>query len=483
MGSVVYQVFVDRFAPSADIESKRELYKAPRELMQWSAVPSATPLDPKTGLYKHTIQFWGGDLKSLMGRMDYIQSMGADVLYLNPIFKAYSNHKYDTEDYLQIDPGYGTKTDLQDLVKDVHGRNMRLVLDGVFNHMGNTSAPFLSAESSPGSSYRNWFTFDKSLPFGYKGWYGVRSLPALRLDNPAVQQYLWSGENSVVKSYLRDGIDGWRLDVAFDIGPKYLSEITRAAHDVKPGSLVVGEISGYPSGWFNAVDGVFNFFSLSVAQSMMRGEFTGGRAGKMLDTATKDAGIENLLRSWLLIDNHDTPRAADQIPDFADRKLVELLQFTLPGSPLIYYGSELGMKGKGDPEDRAPMRWDLANASNEELIWVKALVKLHQDHPALKYGDFKVLDSDKLLAFARLTDNVREAVFVVVNPTKEEVTETFPCRLGSLLSWGQLTDLFSGAQTVVVQGLMKVTVKPRSALVLTPYTQGANGYSPYDRIP
>lgn len=483
IGAVVYQVFVDRFAPTADIESKKKIILPPRQLMPWSETPKASQFDPATGEYPHTIQFWGGDLNSLRGKLGYIQDMGADVLYLNPIFKAFSNHKYDTDDYMEIDPEYGAKADFLKLVDDVHARNMRLVLDGVFNHMGYRSPKFQSALHDPKSPYRDWFTFDKSLPNGYLGWVGIAGLPVLNLANPTVEDYLWAGRDSVVKSYLRDGIDGWRLDVAFDIGPRYLSGITHAAHEEKPGSLVVGEISGYPADWFDAVDGVFNFHSLALAEAMLRGEITGGRAGKMLDQVAKDAGLENLMRSWLLIDNHDTPRAADIIPDFQDRKLVELLQFTLPGSPVIYYGSELGMKGEGDPEDRAPMRWDLANANNLEWNWMRQMVKLRKTHPALKYGDFKVLESDQLLAFARTTDKVGDTVIVVVNPTDREVIEMMPTRVGRLMSWGELDDVLTGTSTRSIEGLMRLVVKPRTAMVLVPNIAKSNGYSPYDRIP
>ncbi len=483
IGAVVYQVFVDRFAPTADIDAKKKIILPPRQLMPWSVTPKASKFDPATGQYPHTIQFWGGDLASLHAKLGYIQEIGADVLYLNPIFKAFSNHKYDTDDYMEIDPEYGSKADLLRLIDDLHANNMRLVLDGVFNHMGYRSPAFQSALKDPKSPYRNWFTFDKSLPNGYLGWVGIPGLPVLNLANPAVENYLWAGENSVVKSYLKDGIDGWRLDVGFDIGPKYLSGITHAAHEEKPGSLVVGEISGYPSDWFDAVDGVFNFHSLTVAESMLRGELTGGQVGRMLDQVAKDAGLENLMRSWLLIDNHDTPRAADIVPDFENRRLVEALQFTLPGSPVIYYGSELGMKGAGDPEDRAPMRWDLANAQNPELKWMKAMVKIHQTHPALKYGDFRVLETDQLLAFARTTDKVGDTFIVVMNPTNNDVTEIMPTRVGRLMSWGGLRDLLSPTTTRSIEGLMKLEVKAKTVMFLVPDISKSGGYSPYDRIP
>ena len=472
-GAVVYQVFVDRFVPPKG--DKQSLYPTP--LRPWSETPKATAFDPEIQTYPHVIQFWGGDLGGVRSKLDYVQKLGADVVYLLPIFKSPTNHKYDTEDYLAVDPQLGSMSDLKGLIGDLHGRGMRLMLDGVFNHVGATSALFKDPNK------KDWFFFGKEYPLGYRGWAGVASLPAFHLENPAVQSYLWEGRDSIVSRYLRMGIDGWRLDVAFEIGPSLLENLTKAAHKAKPGSAVVGEILGYPAGWPGAVDGVFNGFPIAMGRSLLDGSMTGGQAGRALEHLVQDAGIEPLLKSWLVAENHDTPRLATLVKDPIKRRLVTALQLTLPGSPCLYYGEEVGMEGTGDPENRAPMRWDLVNSENPDYDWVRRLLVLRKSHPALRVGDFSALETNRLLAFARTTDKVREATLVVMNPTSETVKETFPTRVGRLMSWGELEDGLSLQRVKSVNGLMKVELPPYGIAIYSPVTEKNGGYSPYDRIP
>jgi len=481
-GAIVYQVFVDRFAPSANLEAKRSLYPAPARLRPWSETPKGTAYDPKIRTYPHVMEFWGGDLASLQSKLDYVSDLGADVIYPLPIFKAPSNHKYDTEDYFAVDPQYGNQDDLKRLIKDVHGRKMRVMLDGVFNHIGVTSAVFQDAQKDINSKYRDWFYFGKEYEFGYRGWAGVASLPALKLENPAVQDYLWERSDSVVRKYLKEGIDGWRLDVAFELGPKLLTDLTRAAHKEKKGSAVIGEISGYPANWFPAVDGTFNFTSINTGLEMLNGRIGGGQAGRIYHHMVEDAGLENLLKSWILFENHDTPRMASLVKDVQDRNLLATLQMTLPGSPCIYYGAELGMEGTGDPENRAPMRWDLVTETNGQYQWMRKMIGIRKKHPALRYGQFTALDSDRLLAFSRTTDKLRDSVLVVMNPTDKVVRESFPTRIGRLMSWGELQDQVSGQRVRSVTGMLALELKPKSVMILTPVTDKFGGYSPYDRI-
>ncbi len=481
IGPVIYQVFVDRFAPPVTPAAKAKLFTNPRQFMPWSTEPKGGHSLPQLGVWSHELEFWGGDLQGIKRKLPYIQGLGADVLYMTPIFSAFTNHKYDTQDYLQVAPEFGTTADLQSLTSTVHKAGMRIMLDGVFNHMGKTS-PFFKAATRSSSPYRQWFYFDKGYPSGYKGWAGVANLPALRLENPAVQRYLWGSPDSVVKHYLNRGIDGWRLDVAFELGDNVLEAITRSAHAAKRDSAVVGEISGYPADWFHCIDGVFNFYAMRIAEDLAGGRISAPKASNLLADLVQDAGIDNLLRSWLLTDNHDTPRLASIVPDSKQRRLVQALQFTLPGSPVIYYGSELGMKGEGDPSNRAPMRWDLANGSNADLAWIKKLVGIRKRKPALRYGDFRAIASDSLLAFSRVTDRVRDTVVVVANSSNETVKESLSTRVGKFMSWGNLRDELTGQRVECVNGIATIEAKPRSIMLLTPITSGQGGWSPYDRV-
>jgi glycosidase len=230
IGPVVYQVLVDRFAPSADLDAKRHLYAAPRVLRAWTDQPQRGTRDDALGLWSHEIDFWGGDLASLEGKLGYLDDLGVDVLYLNPIHAAYTNHKYDAQDYFTVSPEFGTRDDVKRIAGDLHARGMRLVLDGVLNHMGRTSPMFRQALADPRSPWRDWFYIGPQYRLGYRAWWDVANLPDVNWENPAVRARLYGDPDSVVQGWLADGIDGWRLDVAYDIGFRFLGELTAAAH-------------------------------------------------------------------------------------------------------------------------------------------------------------------------------------------------------------------------------------------------------------
>ena len=249
-GAIVYQVLVDRFAPSANLEQRRAQYPAPKVLRRWDELPTRGTYLPDAKVWSHEIDFWGGDLQSVRGKLDYIHGLGVDVVYLNPIHLAWTNHKYDALDYKQISPEFGTREDLDALIGDVHRQGMKFVLDGVFNHMGRNSKLFQEAAANPASPYRDWFYFGPQYPGGARIWRDAANLLELNLENEAVRDYVYASPDSVVQSYLAQGVDGWRLDVAYDIGFSFLGGLTRAAHQRKPGSLVIGELSNYPREWF-----------------------------------------------------------------------------------------------------------------------------------------------------------------------------------------------------------------------------------------
>ncbi|MGH8030726.1 MAG: alpha-amylase family glycosyl hydrolase [Arenimonas sp.] len=485
-GAIVYQVLVDRFAPAADLDAKRALYPAPKRLRNWNELPTRGTYLPEAKLWSHEIDFWGGDLASLRSRLDYVDDLGADVLYLGPIHLAYTNHKYDALDYLAISPEFGTRADFDALVGDVHGRGMKLVLDGVFNHMGRNAPRFLDAQADPSSPYRDWFDFDAKYDGGVRAWAQAQNLPELVLENPEVRDYLYAKPDSVVQGYLAAGVDGWRLDVAYDIGFAYLGELTAAAHARKPGSLVVGEIANYPREWFPHVDAVMDFSLRQVLLRTVQGEIAPRHAMRMIGRMIDDAGIEPMLKSWLYLDNHDTARLATTLPDRDRRRLAQVLQFTLPGSPNLYYGSELGLLGAGDPEMRAPMPWDRVEG-NAELAWTRQLIQLRRQHRALRIGDYRELESDRLLAFERHTDRIVDAVIVLANPGAETVTETVLVPDSKLMnSHGNtgLRDLLDAAAppVEVLSALVRVTLAPGQVRVLAPVLAPREGYTPYKRV-
>ena len=488
-GAVVYQVYVDRFAPPADLDAKRALYPPPKKLHAWTDLPTHGRYLPDAKVWSHEIDFWGGDLKSVRGKLDYIQGLGVDVLYLNPIALAYTNHKYDTLDYRAVSPEYGTRDDARALAQDVHARGMKIMLDGVFNHMGRNSPLFKQAESGPKSPYRNWFVFGPQYAGGARTWALAANLPELNLENPAVRDDLWNAHDSVVRGWLRDGIDGWRLDVAFDIGFKYLGELTQAAHDEKPGSLVVGEIANFPKEWVPSVDGLIHFTLRQVILGVASGRIDAASGQQMIARIVQDADYEHILKSWVYLDNHDTVRLATALPDAAQRRLAQVLQFTLPGSPDMFYGTELDMPGGDDPEMRAPMRWDLVKADNPVLNWNRRLVALHKDNRALRVGDYRAITSGQLMGFERYTERAADTIVVLLNPSDKPVTDTVLVANSKLMDGTRMVNLLADksdsatlADTRLFSALLHLTLPAHGFAVLKPDVAPPGGYTNYKRV-
>lgn len=477
-GSVVYHVFVDRFAPSANLEAKRGLYASPRILKAWNELPQRGPQRADLGLWQHELEFWGGDLASLRARLGHIQALGADVLYLNPIFEAFTNHKYDAKDYFRIDPGYGSDADFDGLVSDLQAAKIRLVLDGVFNHAGSDNAivTHAAAEGRTG-----WMIPDPEHPSGYRTWANTGRLIEFNLENPAVAEYFWGGQDSVTAHWLRRGADGWRLDVAQELGFGHLKSITDAAHRFKPGSLVVGEVWAYPKRWNQSMDGILNMMLGEMIISLSKGEMSAAVFGRTLASMAEPEDYEALLRSWIVLGNHDTDRIATRLPDFQQRKMARELQFTLPGAPLVYYGDEVGMTGGFDPDQRAPMNWDAVADNPEELQHMKRLVAMRKGSRALRVGDFTVLPAEKLLAFARRTDKAKEIVYVAANPTDATVVEVLPTMDSKVLGYTLFRDEESGAEMRSLAGTLRFEVPAKSVRVFR-FVDEATRHDQYKRI-
>ncbi len=475
-GAVVYQVMVDRFAPAADLEAKARLYAPPRRLRRWDELPRRGRYLKEHGVWSHELEFWGGDLASLCARLDHARDLGATVLYLNPIFDALTNHKYDANDYLKVAPEYGDRGDLRRLSDACHGAGMRLVLDGVFNHTGRGHRWFTDAPAM--------YTRGAQHPGAYLGWANVPNLPELRWEDPAVRACICDGPGSVVRAYLReDGVDGWRLDVAYELGLEHLARIREAAHAEKPGALVLGEVWSYPDTWCTALDGVLNFTFRQAILHLLRRDTDGAQIGRLLRHVARDTGLDPLLRSWIILDNHDTPRINSVLRQPWQRRLARLLQFTLPGSPCVYYGSELGMEGGHDPEMRAPMRWDLVRKDNEELRWLRRLLRVRAELRALRVGDFEVLPARELLCFMRRTDRVDETVLVAVNASANAVSEVLPLPEARFVNDEQLHDVMGRSKVRVLAGTAHLKVPPRTARVFRARIhRGGPGHSPYKRI-
>lgn len=481
-GAIVYQVIVDRFSPSKELSQKLDLYLSPKKIMSWNDSPKRGPFQNDVKYYMHELEYWGGDLKSLYNKFDYIKSLGIDVLYLNPIHYSLSNHKYDASDYLKISPEFGTFEDLKKLSDKLHDNQMKIMLDGVFNHVG-VSSPLYQESKDPKSPKHNWFDFNPKYEDGVRLWADVKSLPELNLENPEVRNYIYQSSDSVIKTYLKLGIDGWRLDVAFDLGFEVLAELTAAAHEEKPGSMVVGEIWNYPQDWFKSIDGVMNFTFRELIIRCLKNEIKPERISQMIAKVIEDGGIENILKSWNVLDNHDVPRLRHILPREKDQKLAQIMQFTLPGSPNLYYGTELGMTGGADPANRAPMRWDLLSDDNPYLTWTKSLITLHKQERALIIGDYIPLLCDQLIGYERKTNDVAETVIILINPSNKTITEDVLIPDSKLMNYSGFIFLKGQVKSLgLMAGLLHISLKPKAYVVFKPKVEPEKSYTPYKRV-
>ena len=483
-GAIVYQVLVDRFVPPVNLQAKRTLYPAPKVLHPWSRTAKRGKYLESLHVWSHEIDFWGGDLPGVASKLDYISQIGADVLYLSPVHLGYTNHKYDALDFLKISPEFGTEADMTDLTERAHTLGMKIVLDGVFNHMGRNADAFQQARSDTKSPYRDWFFFGDQYTGGARGWFQATNLPELRLENPAVRDHLYRKPDSVVQTWLRRGVDGWRLDVAPELGPKYLNELTQAAHAAKPDSLVVGEIPNFPKEWFPAVDAVMNFTFRDIILHTVKGQISPPAAAAMLMRTVSESSIEPMLKSWLLLDNHDNDRLSTVLPRVRQRRMAQTLQFTLPGAPNLYYGSELGMTGGEDPTNRSPMRWDLVQASNPSLQWLRQLIGLRKQHRALRVGNFRLVTTGQLLAFERYTDKVADTVIIFVNPSQKRITERVLIANSKLMNGTMLVDLLNPKNPPlrVLSSMTNVSIEAGGFKVMAPDVSAKGGYSAFKRV-
>jgi glycosidase len=472
-GGLVYQVFVDRFAPSSQDAS---FYPFPKTFHAWDQRPIRGQKLKDVPHYEHELAFWGGNLNSLTSKLPYLKDLGVTILYLNPIFKAFTNHKYDTMDYLSIDSIYGTQHEFVSLISKAHELNMKVVLDGVFNHVSYYHPYFQEALRDVHSPYRQWFVFGSEFRHGYRAWHNAASLPELNLHHVDVQHHIF---NEVVSYYLTLGIDGWRLDTGIELGFTYLSMLTSTAHKTRSDALIVGEINNYPDGWFPHVDGVMQLVIRDLILQLVRGTLDPIVASKMVSTYINDAGLDNLLKSWLLLENHDTARIRFDLKDDKAYQLAKYVSITLPGTYHLYQGEELGLSAGDDPENRQPFPWDLVHDDHPPLQFHRHLLHLRSDLRALRIGDYKPIISQHTLAFLRYTDITSETCVVVINPSLESKVETLMIpdhRLrGHLSFYDHIT------QTKIAESFgifLTLTIPAQTCLILTPNVKPVDGYNP-----
>ncbi|HEX9037557.1 MAG TPA: alpha amylase N-terminal ig-like domain-containing protein [Ktedonobacterales bacterium] len=493
--AICYEIFPDRFA-------RGQPPIAPDMAGRWPGAPTHNA-------------FWGGDLAGVLDRLNYIQALGMNLIWLTPIFQAPSNHKYDTEDYGRIDPHFGDEALFNRLVGDARRRGIGVVLDGVFNHSGFLFTPWQDVVArGQDSPYWGWFDVRGARPdrsrrnyrtFAHTAW-----MPRLRTANPEVQAYLIER----AKRWTRMGIAGWRLDVADEVDPSFWRAFRRELRAINPDLYLVGEIAYDAGRWLEGdqFDGVMNY---PLRRALLQFAAPGDRDTPGAPPPSERLGGADFLamvsrvRTWTPgwadaaalnpLSTHDVPRFLTAVGgDEARWRLGLTFLMTAEGVPLVYYGDEVGLEGGYDPDTRRPMPWDAASQRPEMLTHTRTLTRLRAETPALRGSGFRPLATfDRRVAvYLRGVDGreelrdergapsetTNEVALIALNPLDEVVTvelewdELARPALPGALTWpaGSLraTDLLTGGTQELAGaeagGRVRLQLEPLGALILAP---------------
>ncbi|MFK3959599.1 glycoside hydrolase family 13 protein [Pseudalkalibacillus hwajinpoensis] len=408
--TVWYQIFPERFANGdASLD--------PKGTLPWGEYP------PERN------NFFGGDFQGVLNHLDHLTNLGINGIYFTPIFKAASNHKYDTIDYMEIDPQFGDKETFKDLVKACHERGIKVMLDAVFNHSGYYFEPFQDLlKNGEASRYRDWFHVrsypieTKPLP-SYDTFAFEATMPKLNTENPEVREYLLQVGRYWVEEF---DIDGWRLDVANEIDHRFWREFRREVKRVKPELYILGEIWHDSMPWLQGdqFDAVMNYpLTAALLDHYANGKISAEKMGNHLSALLHSYPANVNEVAFNLLGSHDTPRLLTLANGKKEVvKLMYILQFSFPGTPCIYYGDEIGMKGGADPGCRECMIWDEKDQDTELFQFLKELITLRNQHPAFRNdGTFEVVYTDEtLIQFKKQTNN--ETLLFLLNNSEKVIT-------------------------------------------------------------
>lgn len=449
-GNIIYHIFVDRFNRADGVKTKRK-YRLHESFSESPEVVSAD------GKY-YADDFFGGNFNGIREKLDYLEELGVGIIYLSPIFKAYSNHRYDTGDYLKVDELLGTEDDFKRLLDAAHEKGMKIILDGVFNHSGADSLYFnkfgtydsLGAYQSKSSPYYDWYYF-KKFPDEYACWWGCDNVPDLNKSNKDYRALVF-GKSGVVEKWQKLGADGWRLDVVDELPIDFVNLLIKKIKSVNKDALVIGEV------WEDAstkvsygelrpyllgdqLDGTMNYPFMNAIIAYVRDvdeKFFKDTVQSILENYPKET-VYCLMNS---LGTHDTVRIINALSDVrahgwskthklgyklpdseyekAKKKLylASVLQFTLPGIPSIFYGDEAGLQGFDDPINRRPYPW--GSEDKEILAHYKKLGRIRRENRAVFSGGFNMRDENGLVAYERASGD--DEILIAVNAGADDKT-------------------------------------------------------------
>ncbi len=454
-GKVMYQIFPDRFYKYGDTDISDKI--PPFYIHEnWSDTPEYRP--NHEGIILNN-DFFGGNLKGIEKKLDYIKDLGVGVIYLNPVFMAFSNHRYDTADYKRIDPLLGDEKDFCSLCKKAHELNIKIILDGVFSHTGSESIYFDKlnrfgggAYHNQNSPYRSWYQFDGNNKDGYVSWWGINTLPCVNELDENYLDYIIENDDSVVAHWLNLGADGFRLDVADELPDEFIHRLRKKVKQINKDALIIGEVwedasnkisYGVRRKYFTnmELDCTMNYPYKDAIIAYVKGEITHLKLADTvmtiaenypkpaLDCLMNSLSTHDTMRILTVLGNENRGLTRDEKAYFTlsedllnkalpKLKLAMFLQFVLPGCPCIYYGDEIGMQGFEDPFNRRAFDWEKTDSELREFV--KNLAKIKLSSPALKTGDVKSLDSTNALILTRKNKN--SVATIIANASEAEYT-------------------------------------------------------------
>ena len=470
-GGVMYQIFPDRFYKGRSIAPADGKWLH----QKWNEMPEYRMNEQGKVLNN---DFFGGNFSGIIQKLDYLKDLNVTAIYLNPVFEAYSNHRYDTGDYMKIDPLLGTNEDFDRFIAECDRRNIHVILDGVFNHTGDDSRYFnkyghydeVGAYQSKDSKYYAWYNF-KNFPDKYECWWGIDVLPSVNESCASYENFI-TGQEGVIRHWMRRGVSGFRLDVADELPDQFIEKIRASAKEVRDDAIIIGEV------WEDA--------SNKIAYSKRRKYLQGTELDSVMNYPLKDAIIkflkeedttalreticmlrDNYPKSVLdslmnILGTHDTARILtvlggisacnkdemsqitmpEEVKDRAKcaLKIAAVLQFTLFGIPCIYYGDEIGMEGYGDPFCRHTFTWD--NMDDDLLAFYRKLGSLRKNLSLFCDAEYIELYADKkCLVYERAKG--KEQIIVAVNLGNNLFDIKFNGRLFDLMNGGEYCNRFT----------------------------------------